>query len=315
MRLAQDDPKHRAPFGRPIRELFRAIGIAILVGLTATAAHAQAPTPSATPTPTPTPAPAVIQPATPQTPSSPPQTTYRLETDISMRSIPIDVRFSGARVVIFGSASQMGPPPVNAGPIDVVAIIQGAPAHLTVRRKTNAWGVWLNTRSVEFEQAPRYYAVVSTRPLEAVAKTSVLAEYGIGFEHIPISTTLNQAIGLGPIQLNEFRDAAIQLGIANRQYVRLDGGLTFVGKSLFRGQIDLPATVPVGQLDVSVFLFRGGEVVARHENRVTVARQGFEHFVYEFAHRQSLLYGLMTVALATLIGATASLLIQLRRGG
>jgi uncharacterized protein (TIGR02186 family) len=285
----------------------------ILLALAAMALSLTVPARAQTPT---APAAATIQPAAPAKPAIPqPATTYRLETDISMRSIPVDVRFSGARVVIFGSASQLGPPPVNAGPIDVVAIIQGSPSHLVVRRKTRKWGIWLNTTSVDFEQAPRYYAVVSTRPLEAVAKTSVLSEYGIGFDHVPISTTLNQAIGLGPIQLNEFRDAAIQLGIQKKQYVRLDGGLTFVGKSLFRGQIDLPATVPVGQLDVSVFLFRGGQVVARHENRVTVARQGFENVIYEFAHRQPLLYGLATVALATLIGLTASAIVQLRRNG
>lgn len=242
-----------------------------------------------------------------------PATTYRLETDVSMRAIPIDVRFSGARLVMFGSATTIGPPPVDAGPVDVVAIIQGAPSRLTVRRKSNVWGLWLNTRSIEFDQAPRYYAVVSTRPLEAVAKTEVLTEYGIGFEQVPITASLTNISDVTAIQLDEFREAAIHLGIKQKQYVRQDGGIIFVGKSLFRGQIDLPATVPVGQLDVSVFLFRGGKVVARHENRVTLARQGFENFTYEFAHRQPLFYGLATVALATLIGLASSYVVSLRR--
>ena len=240
-------------------------------------------------------------------------TSYRLETDVSMRAIPIDVRFSGARVVMFGSATSIGPPVVDAGPLDIVAIIQGAPSRLTVRRKSNVWGLWLNTRSIEFDQAPRYYAVVSTRPLEGIAKTSVLAEYGIGFEQVPITASLAEVSGLTAIQIDEFRDAAINLGIRQKQYVRHDGGIVFVGKSLFRGQIDLPATVPVGQLDVSVFLFRGGNVVARHENRVTLARQGFENFTYEFAHRHALLYGLVTVALATLVGLASSYIVNLRR--
>jgi uncharacterized protein (TIGR02186 family) len=250
--------------------------------------------------------------ATAQLPPKP-VTTYRLETDVSMRAIPIDVRFSGARVVMFGSATSIGPAPVDAGPIDVVAIIQGAPSRLTVRRKSRVWGLWLNTRSLDFDQAPRYYAVVSTRPLEGIAKTTVLAEYGIGFEQVPITATLADVSGVSAIQLDEFRDAAIHIGIRQRQYVRHDGGIAFVGKSLFRGQIDLPATVPVGQLDVSMFLFRGGQVVARHENRVTLARQGFENLTYEFAHRHSLLYGLATVALATLVGLASSYIVSLRR--
>ncbi len=276
--------------------------------------------PAAAAQPAPQPAAATTATPRPNAPAPPPApapgkaaTTYRLETDVSMRAIPIDVRFSGARLVMFGSATSIGPPPVDAGPIDVVAIIQGAPSRLTVRRKSNVWGLWLNTRSIEFDQAPRYYAVVSTRPLEGIAKTSVLAEYGIGFEQVPITASLADVSGLSAIQLDEFRDAAIHIGIRQKQYVRHDGGIAFVGKSLFRGQIDLPATVPVGQLDVSVFLFRGGKVVARHENRVTLARQGFENFTYEFAQRHSLLYGLATVALATLVGLASSYIVSLRR--
>jgi uncharacterized protein (TIGR02186 family) len=240
-------------------------------------------------------------------------TTYRLETDVSMRAIPIDVRFSGARVVMFGSATTIGAAPVDAGPLDVAAVVQSAPSQLTVRRKSKVWGLWLNTRSIDFDQAPRYYAVVSTRPLEAVAKPEVLAEYGIGFEQVPITASLSDIAGVTAIQLDEFRDAAIHLGIKQKQYVRHDGGIAFVGKSLFRGQIDLPATVPVGQLDVSVFLFRGGKVVARHENRVTLSRQGFENLTYEFAHRHALLYGLATVALATLVGLATSYIVSLRQ--
>lgn len=241
-------------------------------------------------------------------------TSYRIEADVSMRSIPVDVRFSGARIIMFGSATRLGAPPVDAGPLDVVAIIQGAPARLTVRKKTSVAGVWLNTRSVDFEQAPRYYAVVSTRPIEGIARKDVLADNGIGFEQIPVSTALGEAAGLRPELIAEFREAAIKLGIANGQYVRNDDGITFVGKSLFRSQIDLPATTPVGPLDVSVFLFRNGEVVARHNTRVTLAREGFENVVYTFAKRQGVLYGFATVLLATLIGLLSSFLVSLRTG-
>lgn len=281
-----------------------------LVGMPALAQDAVKPSTDQPAVAKPTAATAVVPlPALPAKPA----TTYRLETDVSMRAIPIDVRFSGARLVMFGSATTLGAAPVDAGPIDVVAIIQGAPSKLTVRRKSNVWGIWLNTRSIEFDQAPRYYAVVSTRPLESVAKTEVLAAYGIGFEQVPIAASLSGLAGVTAIQLDEFRDAAIHLGIKQKQYVRHDGGIAFVGKSLFRGQIDLPATVPVGQLDVSVFLFRGGQVVARHENRVTLARQGLENFTYEFAHRHSFFYGLATVALAVLVGLASSYIVSLRR--
>jgi uncharacterized protein (TIGR02186 family) len=239
--------------------------------------------------------------------------TYRLEADVSMRSIPVDVRFSGARIVIFGAASKLGGPSVNLGPLDIVAVVQGARAPMTVRRKSNVWGLWMNTRSVEFEQAPRYYAVESTRPLEAIASTAVLAEQGIGFDQLPISTALGEAAGVKPIVMEEFRNAAIAAGIRANHYVRQDGGIQFVGSSLFRSQIDLPANIPIGQFDVTVFLFRGGHVVARHDSRLNLARQGFESLVYDFAHNHSMLYGIFTVLLASCVGLAASFIVSLRR--
>ena len=106
---------------------------------------------------------------------------YRLEADVSMRSIPVDVRFSGARIVMFGSVNRTAPAAADTQPLDVVAVIQGARSRLTVRRKSHVAGVWINTQSVDFEQAPRYYAVVSTRSLELIASKAVLGENGIGF--------------------------------------------------------------------------------------------------------------------------------------
>ena len=239
--------------------------------------------------------------------------SYRLEADVSMRSIPVDVRFSGARIVMFGSASRVGPPTPDTGPLEIVATVQGALSPFTVRRKSQVWGLWINTRSVDFEQAPRYYAVASTKPLEQIATTAVLAENGIGLEQSPISTALGEAAGLKPELISEFRDAAIRLAIKRRHYVSQDTGIAFVGNALFRGQIDLPASIPVGQLDVSVFLFRGGQLIARNNTRVSLAREGIENVIYEFAQRHALLYGIFTVALAVFVGLASSVMVSLRR--
>ena len=238
---------------------------------------------------------------------------YRLEADVSMRSIPVDIRFSGARIVMFGSASKVGAPATDNAPVDIVAVVQGARSRMTVRKKSRVWGLWINTSSVDFENSPRYYAIASTRRLEAVATPAVLAENGIGLEQVTFSMERGEAAGLAPLVLNDFRQAAISLGIRQKQYRREDYGISFVGTNLFRGQIDLPATIPVGQLDVSVYLFRDGQLVTRTDAKVNLARQGFEQVIYQFANSHGLLYGLATVLLAVLIGGTASFIVGLRR--
>ena len=256
------------------------------------------------------PAPTAFQQEPPAKATTP---AFRLEADVSMRSIPVDIRFSGAQLVMFGAASRLGPAAPDAAPLDVVAVIQGARSRMTVRKKHQIWGIWINTQSVDFEQSPRYYAVASTRLLDLIATPAVLAENGIGLEHITMSMELGVAAGVTPTVLNEFRQAAISLGIRQKQYRREDYGIRFVGTSLFRGQIDLPATIPVGQLDVSVYLFRNGDLVTRTDAKVNLARQGFEQVIYQFANSHGFLYGLGTVLLAVVVGGFASFIVTLRR--
>jgi uncharacterized protein (TIGR02186 family) len=263
------------------------------------------------PTLVPAQAPVTVAPA-PTTTLAQPAQSYRLEADVTMRNIPVDVSFSGASLVIFGSVNRVGPVAPDTRTLDVVAVIQGARSRLTVWRKSNVFGLWINRKSVEFEQAPKYYAVASTRPLERIATKSVLAENGIGIEDVPISTALGEAAGLKPAVLAEFRHAAIMIGVRERTYVRHDKGISFVGSSLFRGQLDLPASIPVGPLDVNVYLFRGGEMLTRYDTKVTLAREGFESFVYASAQQHGWLYGIASVALATCVGLLASYIVSLR---
>jgi uncharacterized protein (TIGR02186 family) len=249
--------------------------------------------------------------AAPKPPDS--QPAVRLEADVSMRSIPVDVRFSGARVVIFGSVDPVGVAALDPRSFDIVVILKAPSAEVTVRRKSNVGGIWLNTQAVTFEQAPRYYAVVSTRPLEVVATKATLADLGIGLEQVPIVATAGEPARADTAVMDDFRKAAIALGVRRKQYVRLDNAISFVGKSLFRGEIDLPADVPVADLQVNVYLFRGGEVLGRRDSRVRLAREGFEDVIYAFAQDRPLAYGIATVGMAVAIGLLSSFIVGLRR--
>ena len=237
-----------------------------------------------------------------------PGPAYWLEADVSMRTIPINVSFSGARLVLFGSANKAAIAPPDARPLDIVAVVQGPRSRLTVRRKTRVWGLWINTGTVIFNEAPRYYAVASTKPLNQIATEPILSSNGIGFSDVPMTGAADASAAQRPPALEDFRSAAIALGVRNHQYVRSDRAITFTGTSLFRGEIDLPANVPVGELAVNVYLFRGGELLARHDTHLTLERAGLENFIFTFAHQHAWAYGLATVALATAVGLISSLI-------
>ena len=118
---------------------------------------------------------------------------------------------------------------------------------LVARRKSKIAGIWINTKSVRFASLPTFYGIVSTRPVEEIASPAVLAEHEIGFEHVRMKPAGHKA-NVTPDELADFKAAVIRLKQRERLYARDEYGVIFIGRSLFRSSIDLPANVPVGQL-------------------------------------------------------------------
>ena len=81
-----------------------------------------------------------------------------------------------------------------------------------------------------------------------------------------------------------------------------DDGISFIGRSLFRGTVDLPVSVPIGLYTADVYLFRDGELLSKNESTLQVNKVGFERLVYLLAFRYPFIYGLVAVLIAVLGG-------------
>jgi uncharacterized protein (TIGR02186 family) len=110
-----------------------------------------------------------------------------------------------------------------------------------------------------------------------------------------------------------FRDAVIRLKMRDGLYVRNEYDVVFIGRSLFRASIELPANVPVGPLNAKVYLFREGQLLSTYTTRVRLEREGVERVLHDFAFKQPLWYGLFTVGVAVFAGLAASTLLQRAR--
>ncbi|MEQ1714334.1 MAG: TIGR02186 family protein, partial [Hyphomicrobium sp.] len=172
-------------------------------------------------------------------------------------------------------------------------------------------GLWINTSSIRFASLPTYYAIASTRPIDEIAEPNVRDANAIGFRHVPMSIASKAlASGVTAEEAQNFREAIIRLKRKEGLYVSSDYGVAFIGRSLFRATVELPANVPVGPVKARVYLIRSGEVLSEAKTTVTLSRQGFELLMYNFAQNQPLLYGLFCVALAVGAGLLASTLFR-----
>lgn len=218
-----------------------------------------------------------------------------LQADTSDREIAIESDFTGARIVVFGAVDNSMQPAANSGYYDVIIIIRGPAETVITREKERFAGIWMNGRSEAFVDVPSFYAALSTRPLDEIADESVLRRHGIEFNPKPQGEN-------HPAPPDDFEKALIDLKQKDMLYVVEPFAVVFLGKSLFRGTVSLPANVRVGNYSAQIHLFRDGRLLSQHRTEIVVQKAGFERDLTALAYERPWVYGLLSVFVAVICG-------------
>ena len=229
-----------------------------------------------------------------------------VQADVSARNVAVTSSFNGTEIVIFGAVDNSQQPSAESGYYDVLIVVEGVPTRTVARRKNNVAGLWLNTAAATFDLVPSYYAIASTRPIDEITTEEFRATHGIGFQHLRFAPAFGEAQGLSTEDLAEFRRAIIRLKRKQGLYVQDPFSVAFIGRSLFRATIELPANVTVGPFETRVYLFREEKLLSQYAVRLNLEREGVERHLHAFAFGYPTLYGLMTVMIAVAAGLTAS---------
>ena len=236
----------------------------------------------------------------------------RVAAALTDARVRVDSSFTGASIVLYGAVFN----PTD-DPADVVVVVRGPEQPLRLIRKSRNMGVWLNSRPVLFEGAPGFYMTASTRPLSDIAGFGQLRRLGVGVNHLridaPEEARTVTRYGVRDVVVSrlgddylDWRRAVIRLKEATQLYNTDPDGVTFVDRGLFRAEVELPATAPTGEYNAEVWLFREGQPASVSNLTLTVEKVGLERDIFEFAHRQPWLYGVLCVFLAALTGYLAS---------
>ena len=109
---------------------------------------------------------------------------------------------------------------------------------------------------------------------------------------------------------SEFRDAYVRLKSESGLYSEHSGDVAFIGGTVFRSTLWIPANVPIGRYSVSVYLFSGNTFLATASDQFEITKTGFERYMFATARSQSLLYGVGCVALALFTGWLAGVVFR-----
>ena len=218
---------------------------------------------------------------------------------LSQDEVAITATFEGSDILIFGAVKREEPV-ADPGTLDVIITVAAPPQPVTVRRKGRVMGIWANVASAEVSAAPPFYAVATTGPLPEVLAAS---------EDLLHAITIPRVIHTedGGIEgTRAFSEALIRIRAGEDLYQVLEGAVDIEEDTLFRARIELPANLTEGAYVTRIFLTREGRVVDIYETSIDVHKVGLERFLYNLAHGQPLIYGLMSLAIAIAAGWGAS---------
>jgi uncharacterized protein (TIGR02186 family) len=220
-----------------------------------------------------------------------------VQSDISTREIAIQSNFTGIEILIFGSVDFSDSRTPGEGAYDVIAVVRGPNEPIVVRRKERIAGIWVNGPGKTYGNVPGFYAVLSSRPLRAIASDETLKDLGIGLSDLDFGRYTK-----GDPEEQAYRSAMIRLKEKKKLFQEHDDAVTFIGRSLFRATVALPVNVPIGRYAVDVYLFRDGVVASKSQSSLEVSKAGIEAVLYALAFKHPLLYGLLGVVLAMMMG-------------
>lgn len=228
---------------------------------------------------------------------------------LSQDKVAITAQFDGSDILIFGAVKRETAIPDSD--LDVIIAIQGPTGPVTVRRKEKKFGIWINGAALEVNKAPAFYAVASSAPLGQILRRIENERYAITIDRAIQSVSATVQFG----NTQAFTEALMRIQAENGSYQLLENAVEVDQQTLFRSSISLPSNLTEGDYNARIFLLRGGHVVADLETVIDVRKVGLERFLYNLAHEQAPVYGLLSIFIAILAGWGASALFRLIRDG
>ncbi|HQZ13136.1 MAG TPA: TIGR02186 family protein [Devosia sp.] len=228
-----------------------------------------------------------------------PAQAERLVSGVSRPEVLITSSFDGETLTLFGNIEpDAGADPASvSGPYHVVIAVTGPLQNRVARRKSNFFGIWLNSAQVLFEALPSYFHVISDTKLTNITNEATLSDLMIS------PTRQAQAAAQGNwYAALYFSDQIVRLMDEAGRFGVNEQGVLFRSNTFYSAQVVLQSDVQPGPYLAHTYLFKDGKLVAERSEGFSVRKSGFERFLGLAAVQQPLLYGICAVLLALFTG-------------
>lgn len=210
-------------------------------------------------------------------------------TDMSERKIDIHAKFTGKELLLYGARVEAG---------DIVVAIRGPKGDYVVRKKEDIGGIWINTSSVKFSNVPQFYLLAASESFNNIDAETLRKKLEIGFDTLEFKAEPSAA----STDINDFEKALVKKLEEDKLLTPEVVELPLLEGTLFRIRINFPEKIVSGIYTAEIYSFDDGELRGIQAIPINVKKVGLEAFIYEIAHEQPALYGLLAIIIAIGMG-------------
>jgi hypothetical protein len=214
---------------------------------------------------------------------------------------------------LFGGTSLQVSGEIPAGTEAVIEVI-GENGEQELMRKGRRWDLWMNVGEIDITGVPGFYLVASSAPrLLSAARVAKPWGYGFWRQRARFQGALEK--GEDALIFKEF----LQLKEGHGLYGRFPGAVevaaTGGGRAQARVSFPINTRIAPGRYRVRLTAVRGWQVVQRRQVPWRVEMVGTPAFLTFLASQRPVLYGILALGLAALVGFLSGVLFKSGKGG
>ena len=222
-------------------------------------------------------------------------------SDVDKSDVELSTRFDGTSILVFGALSSE-----NDRTSLIVEVI-GPPTSVTIRKKVQIWGIWVNKKIAQYEDIPSFYQISISNPEHPTLKE---IEYqrlkSFFYDFLEIISRSEK--GSDPEQYyGELTRLKKKLGNLST----FKDKITIIDNKLFSHKVNLPKKIHPGIYKIKMTLIdQQGKELSKSEHSVKVSKVGVQEFLSSNSKNNPVFYGLFSVIIALFLGFSAAQLFR-----
>ena len=215
-----------------------------------------------------------------------------LISGISTNEINIDTKFKGAQILLFGAKGDAG---------NIVITVRGPKKNFLVTKKQKILAVWYNGARINFENSYSFFSIFSTFNNGEIQE-DIMSDLELGKDFLEFSTNNK----ISDKNNNDFKAQLIEKMEKNNLYNNNVSKVEFLDETLFKVMLNFPKNIVRGIYTVELYLIKENTLISFQSIPIYVNQIGISAKISDFAIQQDMIYGIIAVMLALIVGWLAN---------